>query len=419
MNTITVSHAVRLEQMRKKLEAPDTLILGIDAAKGRHVGCLCRSSGEMLLPRLHIEGTREGFEHLLHILQRWGAPKQYIVAMEPTSVYARCLDVFLTQHGISVVYVNPLKVKSNRRTLDLSGNKSDDRDAYNVVDLARQKKGYLPFRRSEDQEILLAVVQEYHARVRERVRLIIRLRLLLETSFPELERRGRHGPGEDVIEVMKHYLHPNAIRALPLAHFLKSWEGAKGKIKLGRLQEIHRLAQKSVGDRDHEAASRYRMAEWLDTWEAHQRRLREGVMRMNALVEAHPDSNRLLGIPGLGQVTLATYLALVGHPDNFQTARQTAKYFGLDVVENSSGKCLRGRKKLSRRGSPLMRYALYNGARAAVIHNPALKQFYERLRSKGKPYRVVMGAVMAKWLRILWTIHHNGTAWDPERAKAN
>lgn len=419
MSTITVSHAVRLEQMREKLEAPSTLILGIDAAKGRHVGCLCRSSGEMLLPRLYIEGTREGFEHLLQILRRWGDPHQYIVALEPTSVYARCLDIFLTQHGISVVYVNPLKVKSNRRTLDLSGNKSDGRDAYNLVDLARQKKGYLPFQRSEEQEMLFAVVQEYHTRVRERVRLITRLRLLLETSFPELERRGRHGPGEDVIEVMRRYPHPNAIRALPLTRFLKSWEGTKGRIKPGRLQEIHRLAQLSVGDRGCEAASRYRMAEWMDAWDVHQRRHQECVARMNTLVDSHPDSNRLLGIPGLGTVTLATYLALVGHPGNFQTARQTVKYFGLDVVEKSSGKCLRGRRKLSRRGSPLLRYALYNGARAAVIHNPALKQFYKRLRAKGKPYRVVMGAVMAKWLRILWTIHQNGTAWDPDRMKSN
>ena len=419
MSTITVSHAVRLEQIRDKLEAPGTLILGIDAAKGRHVGCLCRSSGERLLPRLYIEGTREGFEHLLHILRRWGDPHQYIVALEPTSVYARCLDIFLTQHGMSVIYVNPLKVKSNRRTLDLSGNKSDDRDAYNLVDLARQKKGYLPFRRSEEQEMLLAVVQEYHARVRERVRLIIRLRLLLETSFPELERRGRHGPGEDVVEIMKRYPHPNAIRALSMARFVKSWEGVKGRIKRGQLQEIYRLAQNSVGDRAHEAACRYRMAEWMDAWDIHQRRYRTCVTHMHALVDAHPDSSRLLGIPGLGRVTLATYLALVGHPGNFQNARQTAKYFGLDVVENSSGKCLRRRRKLSRRGSPLLRYALYNGARAAVIHNPALKQFYERLRSRGKPYRVVMGAVMAKWLRILWTIHQNGTVWDPERVKSD
>jgi len=264
MNTITVSHAVRLEQMREKLKSPESLILGIDAAKGRHVGCLCRYSGEILIPRLPIEGTREGFEQLLHILRRWGDPSQFIVALEPTSVYARCLDIFLTQHGIFVIYVNPLKVKSNRRTLDLSGNKSDGRDAYNLVDLARQQKGYLPFQRSEEQEMLFAVVQEYHARVRERVRLIIRLRLMLETSFPELERRGRHGPGEDVIEVMKRYPHPNAIRALPLARFLKSWEGLKRKITLGRLQEIYRLAQESVGDREHEAACRYRMAEWMD-----------------------------------------------------------------------------------------------------------------------------------------------------------
>ncbi|MDP0499755.1 MAG: IS110 family transposase, partial [Verrucomicrobiota bacterium JB022] len=43
-------------------------------------------------------------------------------------------------------------------------------------------------------------------------------------------------------------------------------------------------------------------------------------------------------------------------------------------------------------------------ARTAVIHNPVLKPYFERLRARGKPYKVALVAVMRKLLLHLRAI---------------
>ena len=48
-----------------------------------------------------------------------------------------------------------------------------------------------------------------------------------------------------------------------------------------------------------------------------------------------------------------------------------------------------------------MRATLYMGALFATRHNPALKEFYERLLAAGKPKKVALVACMRKLLSIL------------------
>lgn len=51
------------------------------------------------------------------------------------------------------------------------------------------------------------------------------------------------------------------------------------------------------------------------------------------------------------------------------------------------------------------------GTLAAVRFNPVLKQFYERLRHKGKPAKVALTACMHKLLIILNAMVKNHTPW--------
>jgi transposase len=52
-------------------------------------------------------------------------------------------------------------------------------------------------------------------------------------------------------------------------------------------------------------------------------------------------------------------------------------------------------------GRPLARKALYMAALVASRHHPSLKPFYERLRSRGKPGKVALVALMRKLIVIL------------------
>ena len=57
----------------------------------------------------------------------------------------------------------------------------------------------------------------------------------------------------------------------------------------------------------------------------------------------------VLSIKGIGIVTAARFLGEVGDPLRFQDARQIAKYAGLNLTEDSSGKSKSG-TRISKRG---------------------------------------------------------------------
>jgi len=56
---------------------------------------------------------------------------------------------------------------------------------------------------------------------------------------------------------------------------------------------------------------------------------------------------------------------------------------------------------------------------AATRHNPILKAYYQRLRAKGKPAKVVLIACMRKLIVILNTMLARGEKWDPARCQAS
>ncbi len=51
-------------------------------------------------------------------------------------------------------------------------------------------------------------------------------------------------------------------------------------------------------------------------------------------------------------------------------------------------------------------------------HNPTLKSFADRLSAKGKPFKVVMCAVMRKLIHLIWGVLRSGRPFEPDVALA-
>jgi len=58
-----------------------------------------------------------------------------------------------------------------------------------------------------------------------------------------------------------------------------------------------------------------------------------------------------------------------------------------------------------------VRSALYMAALTAIRCNPVIKEFYERLVSKHKPFKVAIVACMRKLLTILNVMLKTQTSW--------
>ncbi len=74
---------------------------------------------------------------------------------------------------------------------------------------------------------------------------------------------------------------------------------------------------------------------------------------------------------------------------------------------------MRGKARLSKLGSSKLGKALYLPAVVAKNHNPILKAFSDKLKSKGKYNMFIIAAIMRKLLHTCFAVIKNNSAFDP------
>ena len=107
-----------------------------------------------------------------------------------------------------------------------------------------------------------------------------------------------------------------------------------------------------------------------------------------------PYSSKLFSIKGLGVVSVAGIIGEIGDFNKFQTQGEIMKLAGLDLYEISSGK-MKGRRRISKRGSSLLRKILYYAAIQTIRKNGILHDYYTRLTDKGMKRMMALVAVFS------------------------
>ena len=119
---------------------------------------------------------------------------------------------------------------------------------------------------------------------------------------------------------------------------------------------------------------------------------------------------KLLGtMPGIGDVTSTTIIAELPELGNLNR-KQISALVGLAPFNRDSGK-MKGKRSIFG-GRQSVRTALYMAALSATRCNPAIKEFYQRLKENGKPPKVAMTACMRKILVTLNTMVKTNSSWE-------
>lgn len=114
----------------------------------------------------------------------------------------------------------------------------------------------------------------------------------------------------------------------------------------------------------------------------------------------------VIGVGPISAMILLAYVPNIGQ----LTKGQVARLAGLAPINNDSGK-KRGARHVEA-GRTAIRRALYMAAVVAMKANPVLKDFADRLRSRGYPFKYVATAVMRKLVVILNAILRDGSPWS-------
>ena len=123
-------------------------------------------------------------------------------------------------------------------------------------------------------------------------------------------------------------------------------------------------------------------------------------------------------IPGISHILGSAILGEIGDISRFETPKQLVAFAGLDPSVHQSGNFNGTSMSLSKRGSPHLRRALYIAAHVARIHDPILKEHYEKLINRGKHHRQAQNAVAAKLARIVFSVLYSKEPYDIEKLRS-
>jgi transposase len=118
-------------------------------------------------------------------------------------------------------------------------------------------------------------------------------------------------------------------------------------------------------------------------------------------------------MPELGPKTIAVLRAERGEVDRFASTDQAIAYAGMDIKIRESGKW-KGKAKLSKRGSGLLRQMLYLAAmRSISLQGSAFGAYDQHLVARGLEEMSALMAVMRKMVAVATHLMQTGEDDDP------
>lgn len=111
-----------------------------------------------------------------------------------------------------------------------------------------------------------------------------------------------------------------------------------------------------------------------------------------------------------------TAVRLIGYSRDAMTersARALVAHAGLAPRHHQSGTSVHGRSHIAKQGDKRLRKALYMPALVAMVHNPVIRNFYQRLLQNGKPKKLAITACMRKILVIVRAMIISNKPFNP------
>ena len=134
--------------------------------------------------------------------------------------------------------------------------------------------------------------------------------------------------------------------------------------------------------------------------------------RIEELLEAHPLSQVLTSMPGIGVRTAAVLLTTVGDASSFPSAAHLASYAGLAPATKSSGTSIHG-EHAPRGGNRQLKRAMFLSAFACMNADPASRTYYDRQRARGKTHTQALLRLARQRISVLFAMLRDGTFYQP------
>ena len=378
--------------------------IGIDVAKRRHCLSVIDEGGEMLVGCFSFNNSSAGYKVMLDRLDKEGIQKDNCMAcLEATGHYGRLLKEHLNDSGIRYIDVNPLIIKRYRSISTIRKVKNDAIDSLVLAKWLRSERPEASSVPPQDTQELKAITQFRTFQIQIIGDCKRKVISLLDQTFPEYDPFFYDTFGPSSLAVLSRWQDANSLAKADIRTLTKVLSDASlGKLGRGKAEELRELARASFAVKQPRFAEGLQIRHLISQINFTKQRLEEIDGYLKDFLEK--TNSPITTIPGIGIVCGATILGQLGDISRFGDASKIVAYAGLDPSTYESGELKGTRSHLSKRGSSLLRWALWLAADRSRLFDPTMEKYYLKKRSEGKSHKVAVSALARKLCNIIYAV---------------
>ena len=387
-------------------------LLGIDIAKLNHVAsCIDSSTNEVIFSNFKFKNDFKGFSALLDKIKSLDV-KNLIIGLESTSHYGENLINFLFKQHFKVALINPLQT-SHLRKANIRDAKNDRLDSLNIARSLIFGKLNFVSEKNIDCFSLKKLTRFRSNLIKQRSKAKIQLISLLDLLFPELQYLFKSKiHSKAIYTLLKKYPSAEEIAALKddeISNLL--YASSKGHFKREKSIELKSLAKTTVGIKD--TSISLHLIQLIELIELYTKQIKDIEIKITDTVNKLDTT--LLSVPGISIIACAIILGETNNFENFSSSKKLLAFAGLDPKIRQSGNFNASSCRMSKKGSPYLRYVLIFTAWNIVRHSEKFNKYYSLKRSQGKSHYNALGHVAHKLVRILFTLIKKNISYQEEK----
>ncbi len=387
-------------------------IIGIDIAKRSHEAVIITEDGQIVRKAFNFRNNCTGYNLLLEQVRKLTNVKSQIVfAMESTAHYWLALYARLLKDGYTVIVLNPIQSHSLRE-LYIRKTKTDAKDSLIIADLVRFGRCQAS---NVPQDKLLALRELCRSRaylIDTAADLKRKLIALLDRIFPEYETLFDSIFGKASVAVLRKYPTPQKLKNAHLEKLTEIlWESSGGHFGEWKARQLKEAAYNSFGIEDSCGVYSALLGMFLEQILSLTEQADLIEKQIASLLKEF--DTQLTSIPGVGTVLAATILSEIGDISRFSSADKLLAFAGLDPSVKQSGEFKSNQNRMSKRGSPYLRRAIWLASTVAVQCDPMFGAYYEKKMSEGLHYMNVVGHVSRKMTAVIFAVLRDGQSYQP------
>ena len=399
----------------------DPLFIGIDISKFKHDVAILNENKVHVIKPFIIQENRSGYQYLLNQLQYLREKFQtrtFYIGMESTADYWKNLYYFLKEQSddFEVIVINPVQTKAYAKA-ELRRAKTDPVNAKDIAQYLVEKKP----KSSTDCLPLFYHIRDVDTQIRllrkQQSMSVNKLRIELTKVAPEIEHDVRKIDGSQILSVLTVYPTAEDIANATLTQLACIRYGKRQwQLPNSFVNRIKSLAHNSIAHKSGPGAG-YVVQSLIRNIFFCQQEIQLLKKQLKLLYEhVSPTDSLLTSITGISKETAIVLEAYIGDVNRFPDAKKIVAYFGMNPTVNLSGKRIKRKSYLEKKGSGVVRHKLYMATLNMIQRKEKpIYEYYERLVASDKEKLVAIGAAMRKLLVIIYTLLKKNEKFDPHK----